>query len=461
MVARAESDWMNKHQALEEILQQRRNTHNALIALVMKYNRPINLSIGEEDIQILLDMLKESLDTFATEASTTKQKLMTIEQEHGQLISRMNSFDEERAELYSTATQMAEKLEEFRKGLFYELTHQLQLSVDEEEAKAMTKKLMISGEHDDLTVWARVLQAVGTVDSAKFVERIRSKVRDAHELTRRWKREYKDLRDKYNKVSGSSHDKIAFRNFQVGDVALFLPTRNSTGKPWAAFNINAPHYFLKPSNSVAQQMNSREWLVARITSITEHTVNGADPQSNPYGLTEGLTYYHLEVENWKTNRHRKSHQSKKSTKSSTSSPSTKGKEPENVASSSAFTKNYTTTTPDTGLASISSPDTQRHSTNEHNISSVAMASTASSSNHHHPRPPFPPSLSSSSVVHSYIPPNSPPMSVSERRHSIGFFTPQSQQQQQQQQLQQQQQDNLSRSQQSLMDSTMMWTHTDQ
>lgn len=66
---------------------------------------------------------------------------------------------------------------------------------------------------------------------------------------------------------------ISHHSFKVGDVALFLPTRNSSGKPWAAFNISAPHYFLKPSESVAFQMNTREWIVARITSITEHVVN--------------------------------------------------------------------------------------------------------------------------------------------------------------------------------------------
>ena len=30
--------------------------------------------------------------------------------------------------------------------------------------------------------------------------------------------------------------KISFRNFAKGDLALFLPTRNSQSKPWAAFN---------------------------------------------------------------------------------------------------------------------------------------------------------------------------------------------------------------------------------
>jgi hypothetical protein len=63
------------------------------------------------------------------------------------------------------------------------------------------------------------------------------------------------------------------RSFKVGDVALFLPTRNSTGKPWAAFNINAPHYFLKPTDNIITQMTTREWIVARITSINENVVD--------------------------------------------------------------------------------------------------------------------------------------------------------------------------------------------
>lgn len=92
----------------------------------------------------------------------------------------------------------------------------------------------------------------------------------------------------------------------MGDVALFLPTRNSTGKPWAAFNINAPHYFLQTDDATSSQMESREWIVARIVSIRENTV---DENTNPYGLALGLKYFDLEVENWRTNR--PTHKSKK------------------------------------------------------------------------------------------------------------------------------------------------------
>ncbi|KAI8145007.1 hypothetical protein BJV82DRAFT_604492 [Fennellomyces sp. T-0311] len=419
MVSRAENDWLSKHQALEHIVAQRRNIHGMLVALLSRYGRADDATVGEEEIHVLLDILRECLDAFAQDISSARQRFAELEQSHAQLLARLSVFEEERAGVYSTAAQMAEKLEDIRKNIFYEVTNQLQLAVDEEEAKAMTKKIIVSGEHDDMAVWTRVLQVIGTIDSVKFVGGIRSKVRDAHDLTRRWKQEYKELREKYNKVSSSGREKIAFRNFQVGDVALFLPTRNSTGKPWAAFNINAPHYFLKPSNSDAQQIITREWLVARITSITEHVVNAADPQSNPYGLSDGLTYYHLEVENWKHSRHRRSHKSQKG------KASTKGKEPDTMAASSSTIKGYTTSTPDTGLASISDTRSEHSAASPSNIT----------------RPPFPLSLSASSVVHSYVPPNSPPISVAdrERRHSIGFFSQERSQ----------------------LDSTMVWTHAHQ
>jgi hypothetical protein len=75
------------------------------------------------------------------------------------------------------------------------------------------------------------------------------------------------------KTSVHEPDRIFLNSFKVGDVALFLPTRNSTGKPWAAFNINAPHYFLKPTDNIISQMTTREWIVARVTAIDENVVD--------------------------------------------------------------------------------------------------------------------------------------------------------------------------------------------
>jgi autophagy-related protein 11 len=100
---------------------------------------------------------------------------------------------------------------------------------------------------------------------------------------RKWQKQCKEYRDR-------ARGKISFRNFAKGDLALFLPTRNSVAKPWAAFNgtqaqtillirsdvscvVSFPHYFLTPSPQITAQLENREWIVARITSITERVVD--------------------------------------------------------------------------------------------------------------------------------------------------------------------------------------------
>ncbi|KAF8903289.1 hypothetical protein CPB84DRAFT_1814678 [Gymnopilus junonius] len=115
---------------------------------------------------------------------------------------------------------------------------------------------------------------------------------------RKWQKQCKEYRDR-------AKGKISFRNFAKGDLALFLPTRNSVSKPWAAFNVSFPHYFLQATGHLAEQLKTREWIVARITSITERVVDQKDPTSNPYGLGDGVKYYLLEVEDWTQPSHNK------------------------------------------------------------------------------------------------------------------------------------------------------------
>ncbi|EIW78562.1 hypothetical protein CONPUDRAFT_138782 [Coniophora puteana RWD-64-598 SS2] len=110
-------------------------------------------------------------------------------------------------------------------------------------------------------------------------------------IIRKWQKQCKEYRER-------AKGKISFRNFGKGDLALFLPTRNSVSKPWAAFNVSFPHYFLQATGHLAEQLKTREWIVARITSITERVVDHKDPSSNPYGLGDGVKYYMLEVEDW-------------------------------------------------------------------------------------------------------------------------------------------------------------------
>lgn len=56
---------------------------------------------------------------------------------------------------------------------------------------------------------------------------------------RKWQKQCKEYRER-------ARGKIAYRNFQKGDLALFLPTRNSETRPWAAFN--GPWHFSSGAN---------------------------------------------------------------------------------------------------------------------------------------------------------------------------------------------------------------------
>lgn len=131
------------------------------------------------------------------------------------------------------------------------------------------------------------LDILRTFDHDHFLEAITK----TGAVIRKWQKQCKEYRDR-------AKSKISFRNFAKGDLALFLPTRNSVSKPWAAFNVSFPHYFLQANDHLAEQLKSREWIVARITSIVERVVDHQDPNSNPYGLGEGVKYYMLEVEDW-------------------------------------------------------------------------------------------------------------------------------------------------------------------
>lgn len=142
----------------------------------------------------------------------------------------------------------------------------------------------------DTTDVAGALEALRAWDHDHFLDGVAK----TGSVIRKWQKQCKDYRER-------AKGKISFRNFGKGDLALFLPTRNSASKPWAAFNVSFPHYFLQATGHLAEQLKTREWIVARITSITERVVDRNDPTSNPYGLGDGIKYYILEVEDWTQN----------------------------------------------------------------------------------------------------------------------------------------------------------------
>ncbi|KAN0130276.1 Autophagy-related protein 11 domain containing protein [Lactarius tabidus] len=134
---------------------------------------------------------------------------------------------------------------------------------------------------------ARAIEVLRSFDHAGYLQAITK----TSSTIRKWQKQCKIYRER-------AKGKISFRDFAVGDLALFLPTRNSPLRPWAAFNVSFPHYFLQPPDHLNEQLQTREWVVARITSIVERVVDPNNPESNPYALGDGVRYYMLQVEDW-------------------------------------------------------------------------------------------------------------------------------------------------------------------
>lgn len=154
------------------------------------------------------------------------------------------------------------------------------------------------------------MSELGTFDMDAFTETVYKRVKDIEHMARKFQRDARSYRDKAHVLQKDAHDKIAFKNFKDGDLALFLPTRNQTTGAWAAFNIGFPHYFLREQEG--HRLRNREWLLARISRIQERVVDlsksyqgpgsGAaenesmdDENDNPFDLSDGLRWYLIDA----------------------------------------------------------------------------------------------------------------------------------------------------------------------
>jgi autophagy-related protein 11 len=149
-----------------------------------------------------------------------------------------------------------------------------------------------------------------------FSEAVAKRMRDMEHTARKWQKEARAYRDKAHRFQAEAQEKIAYRSFKEGDLALFLPTRNNAHRPWAAFNVGAPHFFLREQDS--HRLLGKEWLVARISKVEERivdlskTLDGGPRASldgrsiassnalsfeddNPFELSDGLRWYLLDA----------------------------------------------------------------------------------------------------------------------------------------------------------------------
>ncbi|ODV93427.1 hypothetical protein PACTADRAFT_82752 [Pachysolen tannophilus NRRL Y-2460] len=192
-----------------------------------------------------------------------------------------------------------------------------------------------------------------TANTGLLVNSISKRFKDVENLARKLFKENAKLASSKQALVNLSKYKISIKNFSVDDLVLFLPTRDDfihnntnnendningdgkTGKvtnkeqqPWAAFNIGAPHFFLKndkyisskkkalapqqdPSSSSTSlsssileeslvknenyvDLTNRDWLLARIIKIKEYKVDN-NSENNPFKLSNGINWYFVEA----------------------------------------------------------------------------------------------------------------------------------------------------------------------
>jgi hypothetical protein len=178
-------------------------------------------------------------------------------------------------------------------------------SAQEEAAEAQRQAALDAFEADVSGASPEVvLEALRALDggaSHPFAhDEARTKLESLTTLVRKWQKAYRSSSDKLARATAAARERITFRNFAAGDLALFLPTRNTStsARPWAAFNISFPHFFLNARGALANQLRTKEWIVARITRIEERIATNEGEDGNPFQLAEGVRYYLLDVDGW-------------------------------------------------------------------------------------------------------------------------------------------------------------------
>jgi autophagy-related protein 11 len=173
-----------------------------------------------------------------------------------------------------------------------------------------------SDKEAELEKYDAYISSLGSFDMDAFSEAMYRRVRDVEHMARKLQRDARAYRDKARALQKEAHEKIAFKNFKEGDLALFLPTRNQTTGAWAAFNVGFPHYFLREQE--AHRLHNREWLLARISRVQDRVVDLSkslqnppgsakkggvnesespydDENDNPFDLSDGLRWYLLDA----------------------------------------------------------------------------------------------------------------------------------------------------------------------
>lgn len=193
MVKRAQDDWESKNQELKRIKREQESLEAVIIDLLQRF-RPNDPEFNRLDLNVYIHGFKKNLEEFEHEYDLTKDKLATVTKELAEVTHGYTSLIDVHNEWRTIASSMAEKLEEYRKQVVFEIINQLQLPVEEEELAVLQKK--VTPSDDDTAMWTEIMQIATFIDTQKFVHRVHKRVKDNYEQAKNYKKEYKNIKGK-------------------------------------------------------------------------------------------------------------------------------------------------------------------------------------------------------------------------------------------------------------------------
>lgn len=301
-----------------------------------------------EELSTKLESAYVHTNRLETQVADHSSQMQSMEGARNVLVSRLESRARRAEELSTMLFSHTERLSRLLEHIGFTITKQEDgmliqrtprtasgstMLTDQSQSmnRSMSAPLPAKSEEPppEITRWARsddldtetesydtFMREIQTFNMNNFTEAVIKRVKDTEHTARKWQREAKAYRDKSHRAQLEAHEKIAYRSFKEGDLALFLPTRNQATRPWAAFNVGAPHYFLREQDS--HRLRTRDWLLARISKAEERVVDlsksmtGLRPPSsdrhsltsdgaasmddeNPFELSDGLRWYMLDA----------------------------------------------------------------------------------------------------------------------------------------------------------------------
>lgn len=94
-------------------------------------------------------------------------------------------------------------------------------------------------------------------------------------------------------IESIKRTRIAYKNFQIDDLVLLLPTRS--GQLWGVFNDACPHFYLSEEcfNTLKNELNAhykRQWALGRIMQADRKISDGTNT------LPQGLEFHEIKVD---------------------------------------------------------------------------------------------------------------------------------------------------------------------